>query len=484
MTDVAHRITTTYVVNTDAAVRETQKLATAQDKHAKQAARAMELFERDATAALRKVEKEVNAQEKAWERTLKKMAEGEGVFGKIEKGIKGFNSTIGTLAMGLGAIPRALEVVAIGAENLGKAWNFVAGAFDKPQLKMMWDKGASDSWIARAKEMAAASDLLVDNMITLALGADVDGDKSTARRLASRAEVLRLRKQASDNADYLSQRQVAGQGAAADRQRAESAARAARNRIERPYELRANELDGSQWTANYASMANDEMERIVDDGSAMALRFGAEGTEMGRRGGGPAARTGRALAEANGPKAPTLLERMFGTPEDIGIYRGLMDGLMGAVSSGYEALVTGSESFGKAAKRVIGQSIMAEGSHMMVLAVKEAAWGIGALARGNLPEAAGHALAAAKFGAGAALAGVVAQGLGANEAGGWGGRPAGASASGVGLGGGGQGQGDNTTIILGDGWEDETPRARANRLARGMRRASVYAPAPLGIRYS
>jgi hypothetical protein len=145
-------------------------------------------------------------------------------------------------------------------------------------------------------------------------------------------------------------------------------------------------------------------------------------------------------------------------------------------------LVTGSESFGKAAKRVIGQTIMAEGSHMLVLALREGAQAIAALATGNFAKAGAHGLAAAKFGAGAALAGVVASQLGAGGS---------ATAAGASAGGGAGGSSTvadnaprNTNIVLGHGWDDETNRQRAARFARAQRQAASYESPAAGVVYS
>lgn len=182
-----------------------------------------------------------------------------------------------------------------------------------------------------------------------------------------------------------------------------------------------------------------------------------------------------------GKPGPTWMEKTFGPPEQFDLYKDAFQGFTDAASAGYTALVTGSESAGKAMKRVIAQSIMAEGQHMLIRALREAAEAIAALAHGNLPKAGTHALAAAKFGAGAAIAGVVAHSLGAGGATG----SAGASAGGAT--GGARASNDNaprnTTVVLGHGWDDETPRQRAAKLARANRQAASYEAPPSGVSY-
>jgi len=189
------------------------------------------------------------------------------------------------------------------------------------------------------------------------------------------------------------------------------------------------------------------------------------------------------FANGRAGDGPSFMEKMLGPVDQFDAYATAWQGFEGAVTAGYEALVTGSESFGKAAKRVIGQTIMAEGSHMLVLALREGAQAIAALAGGNFAAAGTHGLAAAKFGAGAALAGVVAHSLGAGGS---------ATAAGASAGGGAAGSSTtaadntprNTNIVLGHGWDDETNRQRAARFARAQRQAASYEGAPAGVVYA
>jgi hypothetical protein len=188
-------------------------------------------------------------------------------------------------------------------------------------------------------------------------------------------------------------------------------------------------------------------------------------------------------------KGPTLLERVFGPREDFDLYATGLTTLKDATLEVYGALVTGSEDTSKALKRVIGTAILAKGSEMMAESLFYAAKAVGYLATGNLPGAATAGLAAGKFAAGAVVAGALARSLGANEKGGWGGRPADpapGAASGVGLGGVGFGNGGSITrnYYIGDSFGSETPRSQAARFRLMSKEADRYRREADGTQFS
>jgi len=166
---------------------------------------------------------------------------------------------------------------------------------------------------------------------------------------------------------------------------------------------------------------------------------------------------------------PTILERMFGKREEIDAYRETWSGLMGVVSAGYLAMVDGSMSFGQAAKRAAGDAIKALGLKMLIEGAEQTATGIKMLAGGwTAAKAPGHFAAAAKYFAGAALAGVAANALGSGGGGGGGG---GGGASGgyrpsAPSGGQDNQERSSPTIVVGSAFAYDSPRNQVKNAKR------------------
>src|SRR5262249_51942938 len=144
---------------------------------------------------------------------------------------------------------------------------------------------------------------------------------------------------------------------------------------------------------------------------------------------------------------------------------------------GYEAMVTGSQSFAHAFKHAVGDSLLATGKEMQINALKEVALGFAALAFGPMggPSASAHFAAAAMFEGGAVAAGLAASELGAGGHVGGAGSHAG-SHGGAGsvppVSGGGYGAGGSHVVyVIGDPWGDQTSRQRANNFKRQARAA-------------
>lgn len=470
------------VTGADYAVRETQKLSAAQQKHAKDAAKAMDAFERDATAALKKVEKSVEAQEKAWKKAQKAMAEGGGIFDKVEDGIRKFNGTIGVFAMGLGALPKAIEVATTAVGYLGKAWDGLANTLSRPQLKMQWEKGAQDEFLAFAKKAAEAQQKWADAVYATYFGADVESDKSVARRRAGSAELRRQQAEREGAVDYWRTAQLEQQKRDIQDQldRANRTGPYARKETPRrggggdPYEHTGRVITAAEMAA--AAADYNDRDVLVDSMDPTRREYDAVS--------GFGDITAGMMAPGSAERQPTILQRMFGEAEEIDGYTRAWGTLESAVTAGYEALVTGSESAGAAIKKVIAQSIMAEGSRMMVKALREGAEAIASLAEYDYPAAARHGLAAAKFLAGAAAAGVAASALGGGG---------GASAGAVGAGGGGGSPGYRPTTesgpqtniyVIGDSYGEETARSRSLRFERQRRMAQSYESPPRDMEYA
>ncbi len=258
------------------------------------------------------------------------------------------------------------------------------------------------------------------------------------------------------------------------------------------FELDAIVLDGSQW------VAIETVDTLIDQmvqARLAELPFGTLGTEASDAlaGSAPTARgymagsavgamgTGRMGVRLK--EGPSFMERMLGPVSEIDRYATAWGTFTDAATAGYMALVDGSESAGAAMKRVIAQSVAAEGSRMLVLALREGAEAVAAIARGNFAAAGSHALAAAKFGAGAAIAGVVANQLGG---GGSAGASAGAGAtSPTGVTAGATEGGPITrNYIIGDSFGFETPRSQAARFANAERRTRMYEAPTAGVEYA
>ena len=256
------------------------------------------------------------------------------------------------------------------------------------------------------------------------------------------------------------------------------------------FELDAIVLDGSQW------IPIETVDTLIDQmvqARLAELPFGALGTEASDALAGSAPTTrGYMAGSAVGSmglgrmgvrlkEGPSFMERMLGPVSEIDRYATAWSTFTDAATAGYMALVTGSESAGAAMKRVIAQSVAAEGSRMLVLALREGAMAVASLAGGNFAAAGSHALAAAKFGAGAAIAGVVANQLGGGAAG----ASAGAGASTpAGVTAGSEGGPITRNYIIGDSFGFETPRSQAARFALAERRTRMYEAPTEGVAYS
>lgn len=179
----------------------------------------------------------------------------------------------------------------------------------------------------------------------------------------------------------------------------------------------------------------------------------------------------KAELTASRAKDQSFMESVFGKLGEVDLYKSAFDGLTGAVTAGYDAMVDGTMSFGAAFKKSIADALKALGGQMLVESLKETAYGIRSLAIYDYGGAALHFKSAAGFAVGAVAAGVVASGLGG---GGGGGSSAGVgrapsvgapSSSGTaGTGGVGTPTGP-TYIIQTNPWSaDDTPRMKRNQV--------------------
>lgn len=154
---------------------------------------------------------------------------------------------------------------------------------------------------------------------------------------------------------------------------------------------------------------------------------------------------------------------MFGPLDELRAYQSAFTGLSDAVTSGFDAWISGSKSFATAFKNAIGAALKADAIQMLGQAIKHGAFAIGSLAFADFRGAAEHGLAAAKFAAGAIAIGGLAKELGAGGVGGRGAGSVGAPHVAGGRGGGFQ---NRSTIVIADGLLSGSARQRAARVRR------------------
>lgn len=156
-----------------------------------------------------------------------------------------------------------------------------------------------------------------------------------------------------------------------------------------------------------------------------------------------------------GPTGGDRLASMFGSPEEIFTIANAYGALNEAVVGSFGAWIDGTESVGAAFKRMTKEILKSIAMQSAAEALKYTAYGIAALVDPTLGSSSAYFTSAAKFGAAAALAGVLAKSLGG------GGAP---STSGAAMARGGGGGSRQQTIILGADFESDSARRRAHRL--------------------
>lgn len=258
----------------------------------------------------------------------------------------------------------------------------------------------------------------------------------------------------------------------------------------------AAELGGSgdDWWAGGGTLARDLREQTM---AAAQLRGQREA-------GGMSADFGRAaeslqhlagqLAESG---QESLIARVLGPREEFEAYEIGLDtlgsafgGLKEAAGAAFDAWITGSESAGKAFKRVLAEQMKALATSSAMNAMEQLAWGF-AMSFKNPAEASNHFTSAAIFGAVAVGAGAIAKGA---YSAGWAsaGTSGGASSSAPSvrdssrdhrIGRGGDG-GSHVTVVIGDSFGDDSPRTRSATVARAYRRAQRELDDGGGVVYS
>lgn len=177
-----------------------------------------------------------------------------------------------------------------------------------------------------------------------------------------------------------------------------------------------------------------------------------------------------------------LFASIFGTPAEIELSAEAIqlatqsfDIFANSAGAGFDALITGSDSFGSAMKRALAEGVRALAVDMFIRSLREGAMAVARLAVGDVAGASQHGTAAGLYAAGAAAAGLAANQLGA------GGGGARTSAGGQGRvsaprlisgGAGGSSGGDrNITINMGGDYLGMTAQERAAAMARAIKTA-------------
>jgi hypothetical protein len=179
--------------------------------------------------------------------------------------------------------------------------------------------------------------------------------------------------------------------------------------------------------------------------------------------------------EHQGAHSKSLLEKTFGSVDEFHVYKELFNSLTGAVNASMTAWIDGSMSAGEAFKKFVADALKGLASQMLVESLKNAAYAIASLVPGptfNPAAAAGYAIAAGEFAAGAAVAGVLAHELGGSAPSGSG-RGAGAGAAPVGGSGygGGAMQPSSATIVISDPFANDSARMKRLEAERIVGRA-------------
>ncbi len=186
-------------------------------------------------------------------------------------------------------------------------------------------------------------------------------------------------------------------------------------------------------------------------------------------------------------KGQTFMEQAFGPLEQFDAYGAAFGVLTTTLTSGFDAWVSGSESFGQAMKAAFKQSLGAVASDMFAKSVQHAAYALGSLAFGDFRGAATHGAAAGAFAAGALTIGSLARSMGGGASTGL---PAG-NATGAGSTAvpvlpsysGAPSGNRQVTLVIGDDFAEDSPRKRAAKAGRYLQ-MGMRATGPTGVAFA
>lgn len=184
----------------------------------------------------------------------------------------------------------------------------------------------------------------------------------------------------------------------------------------------------------------------------------------------------RTYDEVNHDRTQNRLAEMFGPIEQFDVYQTAFAGLTGAVTSAMDAWITGSIGAGQAIKRFLAEMLRGEAISLAIQALKHGAFAVGSIAFNDPKGAISHGIAAGKFAAAAAAAGIGAKILGAGggstAGGGSGAAPTNGAASTVSP---TAGRTAPVIIAYGDDFADDSARKRAQNARRLVNRGLLEA---------
>jgi hypothetical protein len=186
-------------------------------------------------------------------------------------------------------------------------------------------------------------------------------------------------------------------------------------------------------------------------------------------------------------KGQTFMEQAFGPLEQFDAYGAAFGVLTTTLTSGFDAWVNGSESFGQAMKAAFKQSLGAVASDMFAKSVQHAAYALGSLAFGDFRGAATHGAAAGAFAAGALTIGSLARSMGGGAAAGLpAGNTTGAGSTAVPVlpsYSGAPSGNRQVTLVIGDDFAEDSPRKRAAKAGRYLQ-MGMRATGPTGVAFA
>jgi hypothetical protein len=169
-----------------------------------------------------------------------------------------------------------------------------------------------------------------------------------------------------------------------------------------------------------------------------------------------------AAQDAAGGKRTSMLESIFGSPDEMDIYRGAFASFSSTIQDSFDAWVDKSEGAGLSFKKLFREILGSSAKLMFGQAIVHGAMALGEWAWGRNVEAVKHGKAAAALGAGAVTVGAIARQLGGGGSAAAGTGGGSAAYGGNATGGGGQGRTENN--FYGDAWAHMSPRQRAVEL--------------------
>lgn len=179
-------------------------------------------------------------------------------------------------------------------------------------------------------------------------------------------------------------------------------------------------------------------------------------------------------------KEQSILSQLFGTPAEIdaqaqalAAFGGAVDGFVGAFGAGVDALITGSESFGEAFKKAIGESARGLAVEFAMQSLRHSLFAIGSLAFGNFASAGAHAKAAAGYAVGAGAVGYLARELGAGQTTAKAPTTTGTAGVGSSSGAANGNQGSTTVFLLDDAFTQLPPGQREAMFRKKARRSGM-----------